>query len=149
MASMLLLQNCKKIPTEIIEPVNQEASALRGNHHKEVDIKLIADSLVSPLGVVTSNDETKRLFIIDQIGKIWIIDKNGNRLMTPYLDISSKIIPLNPNGDERGMLGVAFHPRYKQNGKFYVSMLLTLNDDWQRNQAFYNDHIISSLNPKT
>lgn len=119
-ASMLLLQNCQKIPADINTAVNQEASALRGNHDKEVDIKLIADSLTSPLGVVTSNDETKRLFIIDQVGKIWIIDKHGKRLMTPFLDISSKVIPLNPNGDERGMLGVAFHPRYKQNGKFYV-----------------------------
>ena len=87
---------------------------------KVVDAKLIADNLVSPLGVVTAPDESKRLFIIDQIGKVWIVDATGTKLPTPFLDVTSKMVPLNAGYDERGLLGLAFHPDYKNNGKFYV-----------------------------
>jgi len=100
----LFFQGCKKDPVEM----------------KQVDIQLVAEGLVSPVGVVSAGQEDKRLFIIDQIGKIWIVDKDGNKLPTPFLDISSKLVTLNPNFDERGLLGLAFHPNYKHNGKFYV-----------------------------
>src|SRR5689334_15703119 len=65
-----------------------------------VDMQTVTDGLVSPLGVVASPDNTKRLFIIDQIGKIWIVDSNGNRLTTPFIDISGQMVTLNPNYDE-------------------------------------------------
>ncbi|MCF6404579.1 PQQ-dependent sugar dehydrogenase [Chitinophaga filiformis] len=87
---------------------------------KVVDAKLIADNLVSPLGVVTAPDDSKRLFIIDQIGKVWIVDASGNKLPVPFLDVTPKMVPLDPGYDERGLLGLAFHPDYKNNGKFYV-----------------------------
>ncbi|KAA2243589.1 PQQ-dependent sugar dehydrogenase [Chitinophaga agrisoli] len=87
---------------------------------KTVDAKLIADNLVSPLGVVTAPDNSKRLFIIDQVGKIWIVDDNGNKLSTPFLDVSGKMVALDGNYDERGLLGLAFHPDYRHNGKFYI-----------------------------
>lgn len=87
---------------------------------KEVDIRLIADGFVSPIGLVDPGDDSKRLFVIDQVGKIWIIDKNGNKLTTPFLDVSSKLVTLSAAYDERGLLGLAFHPGYKENGKFYV-----------------------------
>ena len=103
----MLLQGCKKEIKDI-------------NHIRPLDIQLITDNLVSPVGVVSAGDESKRLFIIDQIGKIWIMDKHGNKLPTPFLDITSKLVTLNPNFDERGLLGLAFHPNYKHNGKLYV-----------------------------
>src|SRR4030095_11093530 len=43
-----------------------------------------------------------------------------NKLPTPFLDITSKLVTLNPNFDERGLLGFAFHPNYKKNGRFFV-----------------------------
>jgi glucose/arabinose dehydrogenase len=87
---------------------------------KEVDIQLIADNFVSPIGLVAPSDNSKRLFVIDQVGKIWIIDKQGNKLGTPFLDVSSKLVTLTPGYDERGLLGLAFHPGFKENGLFYV-----------------------------
>src|SRR5262245_2909486 len=86
---------------------------------RELDLELVADNFTSPIGVVAVPDQTKRLFVIDQIGKIWIIDKHGNRLPNPFLDVSSLMVPLNPGFDERGLLGLAFHPNYKNNGRFY------------------------------
>ena len=117
----VLFQSCQKTlePPETIS--QQEASAAKkGGPDKGVDIELVADGYESPLGVVDAGDNSGRLFVIDQPGRIWIIDKHGKKLATPFLDIRSKVIPLNPNGDERGLLGLAFHPNYKHNGKFYV-----------------------------
>ncbi|MCS3798582.1 PQQ-dependent sugar dehydrogenase [Niastella sp. OAS944] len=87
---------------------------------REVDIKLVADNFVSPIGLVAPDDNSKRMFVIDQVGKIWVIDKNGNKLSTPFLDLTSKLVTLTPAYDERGLLGLAFHPGFRENGKFYV-----------------------------
>lgn len=103
--SAFLLQSCKK--HDYRPP-------------KAVTLELVADNLVSPLGVVAVPDNSKRLFIIDQIGKIWIVDDNGNKLSTPFIDVSSMMVPLNTRYDERGLLGFAFHPDYRNNGRFYV-----------------------------
>lgn len=84
------------------------------------DLKMVADNLVSPIAVDAPPDDSKRLFVVDQVGKIWVIDANGTRSGTPFLDISSKMVTLNGGYDERGLLGFAFHPDFKTNGKCYV-----------------------------
>lgn len=113
-ASFLLFQGCRKL-VDIFDPDSG------GNAKpKAVDIMLVADNFTSPIGVVAAPDNSKRLFVIDQVGRIWIIDAGGHRLPTPFLDISSKLVTLNPNGDERGLIGFAFHPNYKNNRRFYV-----------------------------
>ena len=84
------------------------------------NLKLIADNLVSPVSVVEPPDSSHRLFIVDESGKVWIVPQNGTMLTTPFLDLTSKLVTLNPNYDERGLLSLAFHPQFKTNGKFYV-----------------------------
>ena len=52
-------------------------SCHKNDHHApsdKVDLELVADGFVSPLGVVAVPDDSDRLFVIDQAGKIWIID---------------------------------------------------------------------------
>jgi len=83
------------------------------------DLKLIASNFVSPVTLQESPDGTGRLFVVDQIGKIWII-QDGNTLPQPFLDISSKLVSLTPDYDERGLLGLAFHPDFANNGRFYL-----------------------------
>ncbi len=87
---------------------------------KNADLQLITDNLTSPITLVEAPDGMHRLFVVDQVGKIWIIDASGTRLSTPFIDVSSKLVGLNPSYDERGLLGLAFHPDYKNNGKFYL-----------------------------
>jgi glucose/arabinose dehydrogenase len=85
-----------------------------------IDVQLVADGLTSPIQIVSADDRTRRLFIIDQAGAIRILTREGVLLPTPFLDVRTKLVPLNPVFDERGLLGLAFHPRYEKNGRFFV-----------------------------
>ncbi|MBS1663460.1 MAG: PQQ-dependent sugar dehydrogenase [Bacteroidetes bacterium] len=90
------------------------------NNNTTPDLQQVTDGLISPVALVEPPDGSKRLFIVDQAGKIWIVQSDGTRSATPFIDLSSKIVALNPGYDERGLLGLAFHPDFKTNGKFYL-----------------------------
>ncbi len=80
--------------------------------------------LLAPVGIVHAGDGSGRLFVIEQRGQIRILD--GESLFgTPFLDISDRLVPERPGFDERGLLGLAFHPEYATpdaagEGRFYV-----------------------------
>ncbi|MBG0784576.1 MAG: PQQ-dependent sugar dehydrogenase [Anaerolineaceae bacterium] len=88
--------------------------------YTQAALDLIAGGLASPVDLAVPDDGTDRLFIVDQAGKIYIVDNTDTLLTTPFLDISDRLVTLNPNGDERGLLGMAFHPDYAANGRFFV-----------------------------
>lgn len=80
--------------------------------------------LFAPVGLVNAADGSGRLFAIEQRGKVQII-QNGSVLATPFLDLGDKLVPAREVFDERGLLGLAFHPDYGTSGadgegKFYV-----------------------------
>ncbi|GAB4324450.1 MAG: PQQ-dependent sugar dehydrogenase [Candidatus Zixiibacteriota bacterium] len=75
--------------------------------------------MTSPVMLTHAGDGSGRLFVVDQAGQIRVIE-NGTLLPTPFLDLTAKIPALNPGFDERGLLGVAFHPDYEINGRFFV-----------------------------
>jgi glucose/arabinose dehydrogenase len=85
-----------------------------------IDVKVVAEGLNSPIQVVSADDRTRRLFIIDQSGVIRIVTRRGVLLPTPFLDVTTRMVPLMPGFDERGLLGLAFHPDYRKNGRFFV-----------------------------
>lgn len=85
-----------------------------------IDVELVAEGLTSPIQIVSADDQTRRLFIIDQAGLIRIVTSDGVLLPTPFLDVRARMVPLMPGFDERGLLGLAFHRKYKQNGRFFV-----------------------------
>jgi glucose/arabinose dehydrogenase len=80
---------------------------------QDVSLQPIATGLDQPVALTHAGDT--RLFITEQTGTIRIYDALGLRA-TPFLDIRSIVLS---NG-ERGLLSVAFHPRYRDNGFFYV-----------------------------
>jgi glucose/arabinose dehydrogenase len=84
-----------------------------------VHIQEIAGGLASPVCLTHSGDGSGRLFVVDQTGSILII-KDGKLLPQPFLDLRSKIVTVHPQYDERGVLGIAFHPDYASNGRFFV-----------------------------
>jgi len=85
-----------------------------------VGVRLVAQGLTAPIYLVSPPDGSGRLFIVDQVGFIRIVDASGATLPTPFLDVRSKLVPLDPNYDERGLLGLAFHPDYATNGRFFI-----------------------------
>lgn len=82
----------------------------------------VATGLQSPLHLVAPPGDA-RLFVVEQPGRIRVI-AGGQLLPTPFLDISAKVSCCG----ERGLLGLAFHPRYSTNGFFYVNYTDTNGD---------------------
>ncbi len=81
---------------------------------QDIILNSYAEGFVSPLNIQNAGDE--RLFIVEQGGRIKIINGDGSVNPTPFLDISAEI----SSGGERGLLGLAFHPDYANNGYFFV-----------------------------
>ena len=104
---VLIIQSCKKHDN------NPPAAGA-------YDLKLIADNFVSPVTLVEAPDGKHNLYVVDQDGKIWIINADGTKMQNPFIDVSNKMVTLMPGYDERGLLGLAFHPDFKTNGKFYL-----------------------------
>lgn len=84
-----------------------------------ISLAEVASGLTSPVMLTHAGDGSNRLFIVDQAGYIRIVE-NGTLLPIPFLDLTSKIVTVNPGFDERGLLGLAFHPNYENNGRFFV-----------------------------
>ncbi len=76
---------------------------------------VIAGGLASPTFVTHAGDGTNRLFITEQAGVIRVLQPGGS-VATIFLDIHTQVA----SGGERGLLGLAFHPRYASNGRFFV-----------------------------
>ncbi len=77
---------------------------------------VVASGLEKPLFLTHAGDESGRLFIVEQPGRIQVV-KEGRLLKAPFLDISDRVA----FGGERGLLGLAFHPAYRSNGRFIVN----------------------------
>lgn len=103
---------------EIINDNESEMEKVSSNF--SLDFELIADGFVSPVDIVEAPDNSGRLFVVDRIGQVRIIDSNGILLENPFIDISHQIVDLNQNYDERGLLGLAFHPNFSENGRFFL-----------------------------
>lgn len=91
---------------------------------RQVRLHPVAAGLTSPNLLTHANDGSGRLFVADQNGTVRLI-KNGQLQPTPFLDLKSRLVALNPNYDERGLLGLAFHPDFAVSGrpghgKFYT-----------------------------
>jgi glucose/arabinose dehydrogenase len=99
-----------------------------------VAAELVAENLTSPLTVTEAPDGSGRLYVVDQIGQIRIVTPDGALVEQPFLDVSDRMIELNPGYDERGLLGLAFHPDYAENGRFFIYYSAPLGegapDDW-------------------
>jgi len=74
-------------------------------------------SFSNPVGLHSADDGTNRLFVVEQEGRIQVFENNPNTSVTQvFLDIRDLVL----FGGEQGLLGLAFHPGFAQNGYFYV-----------------------------
>src|SRR6478752_3166834 len=80
-----------------------------------VALESVATGLDAPLAIVNAHDGSNRLFVVEQGGRIRIV-KDGTLLPAPFLDVRDRI----SSGGERGLLGLAFHPRFPADPRLFV-----------------------------
>jgi len=83
----------------------------------------IASNIEAPVAIDHAGDGSGRLFIVQQIGRV-LIWRDGETVATPFLDITDRIGCC----EERGLLGIAFHPQFASNGQFFVNYTNTSFD---------------------
>lgn len=103
LATIAKAQNSKKLP--------------------QLELAPFAEGFKLPVDLANCGDD--RLFVVERQGRIWVINKNGKKLSdTPFLNIVNKVFTVAPQGyDERGLLGLAFHPNYPDSPYFYVNYI--------------------------
>ncbi|QCS42283.1 PQQ-dependent sugar dehydrogenase [Natrinema versiforme] len=83
-----------------------------------VGLETVTDELTAPVTLQVADEEADRRFIVDQTGYIYVHDEDGLR-EEPFLDVTDQLIEFQ-DFDERGLLGLAFHPDFEENGRFFV-----------------------------
>jgi glucose/arabinose dehydrogenase len=71
------------------------------------------EGLTAPLGMAVPDDGSRRMFVYDQAGFVWVVTEAAGKLRAPLLDVSGRLVPQG-NYDERGLLGLAVHPNFEQ-----------------------------------
>ena len=90
-----------------------------------VALEEVASGLARPTFVTHAGDGSGRLFVLEKQGRIRIIE-DGELLAQPFLDITNVV---KSSGNEQGLLGLAFHPGYPQNGRLFVYYTAQDNDN--------------------
>jgi glucose/arabinose dehydrogenase len=83
-----------------------------------IQLVKVADGFSEPVNLAAPADGSDRLFVADRYGVIRIVDAHGSLLEDPFLDITSSV---QWGHQEQGLLGLAFHPDYARDGRFFVS----------------------------
>jgi glucose/arabinose dehydrogenase len=104
-----------------------------------VNLEEAASGLTAPLAMVQPPGDDRR-FIAEQIGLVKILTPDGEVLGEPFLDIRHKLIDQWPEFDEKGLLGLAFHPDFASNGKFYVAYSVPTHWKGVLDKHFWWDH---------
>lgn len=103
-----------------------------------------ANPLTQPVGVTYAPGDFSRVFVWEKPGRIRTVDMTTNpptlqQDTSAFLDIRSIVQPPANNSDERGLLGLAFHPQFQTNGKFYVYYSRPLTSGLPTGFTFYNE----------
>jgi len=81
-----------------------------------IKLEAIAKGFTKPLYVTNAGDDSQRLFVVEQAGIVKIV-QNGAIVETPFLDIHEQV---GSSGSEQGLLSIAFHPKYRENGYVFA-----------------------------
>jgi glucose/arabinose dehydrogenase len=103
-----------------------------------VGLTPVAGGFERPVHVADAGDESGRLFVVEQPGRIQIV-RDGVVAPEPFLDIVELV---ESSGNEQGLLSVAFHPNYPEDGRFFIGY--TARDDGANTVASYR---VSTDNP--
>ena len=117
-----------------------------GDDKLKVNLELVADHITGPTVLTNAGDGSNRLFICEQPGVIRII-KDNKLLPEPFLDIKNRVVSMNPFYDERGLLGLVFHPNYKNNGRFFIYYSIPADNESYNHKNILCEYKVSPSNP--
>lgn len=108
---------------------------------EDVKIKLepYVTGVNAPVAMVQPSGDDRK-FVVEHFGRVRIIDANGELQAEPFLDIRNLIVEQYSDFDERGLLGITFHPDFQENGKFYVAYSGHLNFQNDLGKEFWWSH---------
>jgi uncharacterized protein (TIGR03437 family) len=99
-------------------PLGLDGNVVSAQTQPNIDLVPIATGLSSPVFLTNAHDGSGRLFIVERPGVIRVLLPGATSLLpTPFLDITTKVLL----GGERGLLGLAFHPAFSTNRRFFVN----------------------------
>ncbi len=94
-------------------------SALAAEGSGKFGLALFAEGFVAPTALVPL-PQSDHLLLADQAGVIYLLAKDGKPSEQPFLDLRPRLAKMNPGFDERGILGVALHPKFAENKQVFV-----------------------------
>ncbi len=110
-------------------------------------LNLVIAGMKAPTMLTVAGDGTNRLFVADQPGIIYVIENGTMQKNPPFLDLTSKMVKINPIYDERGLLGLAFHPEYETNGRFFVYYSGPKTEEGVDHESIIAEYAVSSDDP--
>lgn len=122
------------------------ASQVFSQDEISIQLDLLAEGLFSPVAGCHANDGSGRLFIVEQGGMIKIFE-NGQIVAEPFLDLRRTIQLPGSANDERGLLGIAMHPNYAENGRFFVYYSDQASGSGVNHRSVVAEYQVSAGNP--
>ncbi|MCD6032087.1 MAG: yliI 3, partial [Thermomicrobiales bacterium] len=107
----------------------------------KIELVKVASGFSDPVNIAFPNDGTGRIFVVERAGKIRIVEADGSVRDEPFLDLSAQVTTV--GGGEQGLLGLAFHPDFVTNGRFYVDY----NAKAANNDVFVTEFHVSEDDP--
>ncbi|MCS6940980.1 MAG: PQQ-dependent sugar dehydrogenase [Roseiflexus sp.] len=102
-------------PRPLATPAQSESQT--ASWPPRIALQQIADGFDRPLHIAHASDGSGRLFVVEKVGRIRIV-RDGKASPEPFLDITDRV---GSRANEQGLLSVAFHPRYRDNGWLFVN----------------------------
>ena len=106
----------------------------------QIQLVQVATGLQMPVNVAFPPDDSGRMFVVEVGGTIRIVNPDGSLVPEPFLDLSSTVA-LRPG--QQGLLGLAFHPNYAENGRFFVDY----NNLYANGQITVSEFVVSEDDP--
>ncbi|MBL8345730.1 MAG: PQQ-dependent sugar dehydrogenase, partial [Rubrivivax sp.] len=84
-------------------------------------LQLVAQDLVAPIQLEQLPGAEPRFLVVQQDGVVRLLQPDGRVAAEPFLDLRSRMLPVANDFEERGLLGLALHPQFERNGRFFVT----------------------------
>jgi len=111
-----------------------------------IELKKHSGGYLKPIGISVIKEDPSRLFVVEQGGLIKIVSNDGiTKIATPFLDASTLLGGV--SSGEKGLLGLAFHPDYANNGKFFIDYTQTSEGGLKELSTIVSQFLVDASNP--